>query len=246
MKVLLVEDSERLRRTVSTGLRRAGYAVDTAGNGTDGLWYASGSAYDVIVLDLMLPGMDGLSLLRELRSRGGEGANAQVLILTAKDTIADRVSGLRTGADDYLIKPFSFDELLARVEALTRRRHGVKQTTLSIGDLLIDTVNRTVTRGGTLIELSSREFALLHYLALHAGQVVSRSEIEQHLYEDRAEIMSNVVDAAVYVLRKRLDRPGEPSLIQTRRGLGYVLNAGSRAADSESPAPAATVEARKQ
>jgi len=223
MRILLVEDSERLCRSIGTGLRRSGYAVDVATSGTEGLWYAQSNDYDVMILDLMLPGLDGLSLLRTLR---GQGKETHVLVLTAKDTVEDRVVGLRAGADDYLIKPFAFDELLARVEALVRRRHGVKNPRLRLGELEMDTAARTVIRDGAPIELSPREYALLEYLVLHKGEVVSRSDIEAHIYDDRAEPMSNVVDAAVYALRRKLDKPGAASMIQTRRGMGYVFQPG--------------------
>ena len=226
MRILLVEDSERLQRSVSTGLRKAGYAVDATGDGKEGLWMAQSNDYDVIVLDLMLPGLDGLSILKRLRAGGRD---THVLILTAKDTVDDRVLGLRTGADDYLIKPFAFDELLARVQALARRSHGVKSPLIIVGDLQIDTSARTVRRGDKVLDLSAREYSLLEYLAARRGQVVSRTEIEQHIYDERVELMSNVVDAAVYALRKKIDLPTAPSLIQTRRGMGYVL----QSADSE-------------
>lgn len=223
MRVLLVEDSERLRRSVGGGLRKAGYAVDLAGDGEVGLWYAQGNDYDVIVLDLMLPKLDGLSVLRRLRDAGKQ---THVLVLTAKDTIEDRVVGLQSGSDDYLVKPFAFDELLARVQALARRAHGVKQPVIRAGELEIDTSRRTVTRGGLPIELPPREFALLEYLAMRRGQLVTRAKIEAHIYDDQAEPMSNVVESAVYALRKKIDPPGGPSLIQTRRGMGYVLTGG--------------------
>ena len=223
MRVLLVEDSERLQRSVGTGLRKAGYAVDVTGDGEEGLWYARSNDYDVIVLDLMLPGLDGLSLLRRLRDAG---KGTHVLLLTAKDTVEDRVRGLQTGADDYLVKPFAFDELLARVQALARRAHGVKRPVLRIGDLELDTVRKVVSRDGTLLDLPPRDFALLEYLAMRQGQVVTRSEIESHIYDDQVEPMSNVVEAAIYSLRKRLDRPGAAPLIHTRRGMGYVLEPG--------------------
>ena len=222
MRILLVEDSERLRRSVGTGLRRAGYAVDVSADGEEGLWYALGNDYDVIVLDLMLPRLDGLSLLRRLREAGKD---THVLILTARDTIEDRVLGLRTGSDDYLVKPFSFDELLARIEALVRRAHGVKRPVIRIGDVEIDPAARAVRRSGATIDLPPREFALLEYLAVRQGRVVTRAEVEAHVYDERAEPMSNVVDAAIYALRKKIDRPGDRSLIQTRRGVGYVLAA---------------------
>jgi DNA-binding response OmpR family regulator len=159
-------------------------------------------------------------VLAKLREAGRQ---THVLVLTAKDTVEDRVRGLRAGADDYLIKPFAFDELLARVEALVRRRHVAKSTLIRLRDLVVDTAARTVSRDGVVLELPSRQYSLLEYLLLRRGSVVSRTEIEAHLYDALAEPMSNVVDAAVYALRKRIDVAGQPSLIQTRRGMGYVL-----------------------
>jgi DNA-binding response OmpR family regulator len=226
MRVLLVEDSQRLVRSISTGLSKAGFAIDCTGNGADGLWRAQTGEYDVVILDLMLPGMDGLTVLSRLRE---QAVRTHVLILTAKDTVDDRVRGLRMGADDYLIKPFAFDELLARVQALARRSHGVKQSVIRIGSLEIDTVRRLAQRGEKIIELAPREFALLEYLAMRQGEVVSRTEIETHIYDQNSDPMSNVVDSAVYALRKRIDIPGNPSIIQTRRGMGYVLT-GEQAA----------------
>ena len=223
MRVLLIEDSQRLGRSISTGLRKEGYAVDLAEDGPTGLWHATHCVYDVIVLDLMLPGLDGLALLRQLRQADEEHRNAHVLVLTAKDTVDDRVAGLRAGADDYLVKPFAFEELLARIEALMRRRHHAKNPLLSIGELQIDTTAHRVSRNGREVELTAREFSLLHFLALRGGEVVSRAQIEEHLYDQNAEPMSNVVDACVYSLRKKIDLPEQPSLIQTRRGVGYVL-----------------------
>jgi len=220
MRLLLVEDSERLQRHVGQGLRDAGYAVDIAESGTQGLWMAKSVDYDVIVLDLMLPGMDGMELLRKLRDAGRD---THVLILTAKDTLEDRITGLNGGADDYLVKPFAFEELLARVQALVRRRHNRKHPVLSIGHLRIDVAARSVTRGGDSVDLTPREFALLECLAVHMGEVVSRTEIESRIYDEQAEPMSNVVDAAIYSLRKKIDAPGQPSLIETRRGMGYIL-----------------------
>jgi DNA-binding response OmpR family regulator len=230
VRLLLVEDSPRLQRSLATGLRKEGYAVDVAGDGSNGLWYATHHVYDVIVLDLMLPGIDGLTLLKKLRDSGAAHADAHVLILTARDAVADRVAGLRAGADDYLVKPFAFEELLARVQALTRRQHRMKNPVLRVDDLRVDTSAKTATRGGRSIDLSSREFALLELLALRQGEVISRPEIEAHLYDENAEPMSNVIDAAVYSLRKKIDTPGRPSLIQTRRGIGYVMGANDASA----------------
>jgi DNA-binding response OmpR family regulator len=223
VRVLLIEDSARLRRSVGAALRRSGYALDMSGDGAEGLWLAEANEYDVIVLDIMLPGLDGLSLLRALRRAG---RTTHVLLLTAKDTVEDRVRGLQSGADDYLIKPFALEELLARVQTLCRRAYGAKQPRLVVGDLEIDTVAREVFRGGDAIKLKPREYALLEYLALRHGQVVSRREIETHIYDEQVDPMSNVVDSAMSVLRKRLARPGSAPLIHTRHGVGYVLKAG--------------------
>ncbi len=222
MKVLLVEDSERLRRSLATSLKKAGHAIDVAGNGEDGLWLATSQTYDVIVLDIMLPKMDGLSLLQTLRQRG---SSSHVLLLTAKDTVTDRVTGLQAGADDYLVKPFALDELLARVQALGRRAYGRKDPRIVVGDLEIDTGARLVTRAGHEVKLKPREYALLEYLALRSGQVVSRRDIETHIYDDQVDPMSNVIDSAISVLRKHLARKGQPALIHTRHGHGYVLKA---------------------
>jgi DNA-binding response OmpR family regulator len=220
MRILVIEDSERLRRSLAIGLRKSGYAVDLAADGAQGLWSAQSNAYDVIILDLMLPEVDGLTILQTLRRKE---IDSQVLILTAKDSVEDRVRGLRLGADDYLVKPFAFDELLARIEVLTRRRHGIKSPQIVIGDLELDTAARTVRRGTEVIELPPREYALLEYLALRKGQVVSRTEIEQHIYDEHVEPASNVIDAAVYALRRKIDPADGPSVICTRRGMGYTL-----------------------
>ena len=222
MRVLLVEDSERLQRSVGTGLRKSGFAVDVAGDGPNGQWLARSNNYDVIVLDLMLPGKDGLTVLKELRA---SGLMTHIIVLTAKDSVEDRVRGLTAGADDYLVKPFAFEELVARVQSLARRNHGTKSPYLEFGDLRIDTASRQAVRGGTAIELSAREYAVLEYLALRHGHVVSRTEIETHIYDQQAEPMSNVIDTIVYSLRKKIDPPDHtgPSMIRTRRGMGYEL-----------------------
>jgi DNA-binding response OmpR family regulator len=220
VRVLVVEDSERLRRSVGQALQRSGYAVDATGDGPEGLWLAQSNAYDVIVLDLMLPGLDGLSIVGALREAGN---NVHVLLLTAKDTVADRVQGLQRGADDYLVKPFALEELLARVQTLCRRAYGVKQPRIAVGDLEIDTITKEVFRRSQPIRLKPREYALLEYLALRAGEVVSRPDIESHIYADDDNPMSNVVDSAISVLRKRLAVSGGAPIIHTRHGLGYIL-----------------------
>jgi DNA-binding response OmpR family regulator len=221
MRVLLVEDFEPLARSVAQGLREAGYAVDVAGDGEDGLALAQASPYDAILLDLMVPKLDGLSVLRRLRA---EGSGVAVIIITARDQVTDRVGGLDVGADDYLVKPFAFSELLARLRAVIRRRYQTASNLLRVGDLEIDAAARVVKRGGKVIALSAREFALLEYLALRRGQVVTRTEIWEHVYDFAAEPSSNVVDVYVGYLRRKLeDGEGGPRLLQTHRGLGYSL-----------------------
>jgi two-component system copper resistance phosphate regulon response regulator CusR len=220
MKVLLVEDFQLLRDSLSQGLREAGFAVEATGDGEEGLWLATSGDYDVIILDLMLPGVDGLSILKKLRQRKSP---AHVLVLTAKDTTADRVRGLDLGADDYMVKPFMFAELLARVRALVRRRYEAKSPVICVADLEIDTTQRIVRRGGERIELSNREYAMLELMANRPGQVVTRTDIWEHVYESDGAGDSNVVDVFIAHLRKKLERPGKPKLIQTRHGHGYVF-----------------------
>lgn len=223
MRVLLVEDSNRLRAAVARALKRTGYVVDEAEDGEDGLWRAREFAYDAVVLDLMLPKMDGLEVLATLR---GEENRVPILLLTARNTVEDRVAGLRGGADDYLGKPFALEELLARVDALCRRRFDHPSTCIRVGDLEIDTDRRTAVRGGTTLDLTPREYRLLHVLALQPDKVLGRPELEEHLYDDLASPMSNVVDATVYQLRRKLKAAGEGTpMIQTRRGQGYVMEA---------------------
>jgi DNA-binding response OmpR family regulator len=224
MRVLLVEDYLPIQKAVAKGLREAGFAVDATGDGEEGLWYATSNEYDVIVLDLMLPGVDGLSILKKLRAGGRP---AHVLILTAKDTVPDRVAGLDLGADDYLTKPFAFEELLARVRALARRAYCAKNPCLQIGDLRVETALRRVWRGGEEISLTPREYALVEYLAMRAGQVVSRTEIWEHVYEFNSTADSNVVDVYIGYLRRKIERPGKPALILTLRGRGYSLGGAS-------------------
>lgn len=236
MRILIVEDSTVLRDSLAQGLREAGYAVDAVADGKRGLIHAQTTDYDVIVLDWMLPEMDGLAVLGKVREKRIQSA---VLMLTAKDTLDDKVRGLTTGADDYLVKPFAFKELLARVQALTRRRHGERSPVLRIGPLTIDTSAKTahITRGmagrggvDVPVDLSPREYALLEYLAAHAGKPVTRAELEEHLYDDRSQVFSNAIDSAVAALRAKLSAAGGADyaeLIHTRRKVGYVLKEGT-------------------
>lgn len=241
MRILVVEDSAVLRDSLAQGLREAGYAVDAVADGKRGLIHAQTTDYDVIVLDWMLPEIDGVTMLSRYRAWANErkipGGGAAVLMLTAKDTLDDKVCGLTTGADDYLVKPFALAELLARVQAMTRRRHGQRSPVIRIGPLAIDTTAKMarVTRGGANehdagvpVDLSPREYALLAYLAAHAGKPVTRAQLEEHLYDDRSQVFSNAIDSAVAALRGKLSAAGGPEcaeLIHTRRKVGYVLKA---------------------
>jgi DNA-binding response OmpR family regulator len=221
MRILLIEDSAKLVDSLRLGLTKSGYEVASAANGELGLRMALGGSWDVVVLDLMLPELDGHEVLRRLREAGSD---VLVLILTALGAVEDRIRGLQAGADDYLAKPFSFDELLARLQALTRRRFGYKTPVLKIGDLEIDTVGRSVHRRGASITLSHREYRLLELLAFRQGETVSRMEIEEHLYGSRSLPLSNVVDSAVCYIRAKLKEHGDAPLIHTRPRLGYVLS----------------------
>jgi DNA-binding response OmpR family regulator len=205
-------------------LQEAGYAVDATGDGKEGLWYATGGQYDVILLDLMLPGVDGIEILKTIRSRGRESC---VLVLTAKDTLQDRIRGLDLGADDYVVKPFAFEELLARIRALVRRGYHHRQPAIQVADLSIDPASQKVRRGEQEILLTAREYALLEYLALRAGEVVSRTDIWEHVYDFNATASSNVVDVYIGYLRKKIECPDKPSLIHTIRGRGYLVGAAS-------------------
>jgi DNA-binding response OmpR family regulator len=220
VRVLLIEDHKLLLRALKRGLEEEGFAVDTAEDGEEGDYKARAATYDAIVLDLMLPKKDGLTLLKEWRA---EGIKTHVLVLTAKDATEDKVLGLDTGADDYLTKPFQLEELLARLRALIRRSHQVKDPVLRIHDLEIDTTSRTVKRAGQAIHLTPREFALLQFLAFHRGKVVTRTMIWEHLYDEHDENTSNVVDVYIRYLRTKIDKGFEPQLILTRWGEGYLL-----------------------
>lgn len=224
MRLLVVEDYAPLRKALTKGLREAGFAVDVASDGEEGLWHARSSEHDLVILDLMLPKVDGLTVLKRLRQAGSQ---THILILTAKDAVEDRVNGLNLGADDYVVKPFAFEELLARVQALIRRRYDAKSPLIRVEDLEIDTAARTVRRAGDQIELTAREYALLEFLALRAGQIVTRTDIWEHIYDFRSSAQSNVVDVYIGYLRRKIERPNRPKLIHTHRGHGYMLGGSS-------------------
>ena len=222
MRVLVAEDHAPLARSLANGLREEGLAVDLTGGGDEALNLARNNPYDCIVLDVMLPERDGWSIVRQLRR---DGVSSPILLLTARDAVEDRVKGLNLGADDYLVKPFAWDELVARVQALIRRGAGQTEPTLRVGDLEIHTAAKAVRRAGRDITLSAKEYALLEYLARRQGQVVSRSDIWGHLYDQVDQASSNVVDVYIGYLRNKIDRDYPVKLIQTRRGFGYVLSA---------------------
>ncbi len=222
MKLLVVEDYVPLRRSVVQGLSEAGHVVDSTGDGEEAQWYLAEFEYDLMVLDLMLPGLDGFALLKWLRR---ENKPTRVLILSARDTVGDRINGLDLGADDYLVKPFAFGELLSRINALGRRSTGPRGPILSAGSLMIDTKARQVSRDGEVVELTPREFSLLEFLVRNQGRVMSRVQIWNYLYDMNAEINSNVIDVFVRTLRRKLEADGSPRLIKTRRGFGYLFEA---------------------
>ena len=222
MRVLVVEDEIKMASLIRRGLREEGLAVDVAIKGEDALWMAQASPYDAIVLDVMLPGLDGFETCRRLRE---EGVWAPVLMLTARDSVEDRVAGLDGGADDYLVKPFSFAELLARLRALARRGPVEQPTVLQVGDLQLDPAAHRVRRGDAEIELSAKEFALLETFMRRPGEVLSRYALLEHAWDYEYENRSNVVDVYVRYLREKVDRPFEVDSIETVRGAGYRMRA---------------------
>ena len=223
MRILVVEDEEKVASFIRKGLEEEHYAVDLALEGTEGLHLAETNPYDLIVLDLMLPGLDGFQFVRRLRE---EGIDTPILILTARDSVESKVRGLDLGADDYLTKPFAFAELLARVRALLRRGKPHTPPVLRVADLTLDPAARRVTRAGKVIELTPKEFALLEYLMRHAGRVLTRTMILEHVWDQNFDSYTNVVDVYINYLRKKIDHGFEPRLIHTVRSVGYVLREG--------------------
>jgi two-component system OmpR family response regulator len=223
MRVLVVEDEAKMAALLRRGLDEEGYAVDVATNGQDAVWFAAENEYDAIVLDVMLPDMDGFEVCRRLREADHW---APVIMLTARDAIVDRVSGLDVGADDYLTKPFSFDELLARLRSLIRRGARARPAELICGDLVLDPATHGASRAGSQIQLTSKEFALLEYFMRHVGEVLSRTRLIEHVWDFAYEGDSNVVDVYVRYLREKIDRPFGRDSLETLRGVGYRLRSG--------------------
>jgi two-component system OmpR family response regulator len=221
VRVLVVEDDRSIADFVSAGLTQEGHAVDVAANGVEGLELLRAGSYDAAIVDVMLPRLDGLSLVAALRRAH---VTTPVLFLSARHSVDDRVAGLRTGGDDYLTKPFAFPELVARLQALTRRgQHPIEPAELAVADLRLDRMTRRVERAGTVIELRPREFTLLEYLMRHAGQVVSKTMIVSHVWNYSFDTGTNAVDVLVHRLREKIDKSFEPKLLHTVRGVGYVL-----------------------
>ena len=220
MRLLVVEDDTRLADVLRRGLSEEGYAVDVCGNGVEAVLQATVTAYDVIVLDLMLPGKDGMAVCRELRA---SGVKTPILMLTARGELDDVVKGLEAGADDYLTKPFAFRELRARLQSLIRRAAGAASPQIQAGDLVLDMVTRDVRRAGRRILLTNKEYQVLEYLMHNSGRVLSRSMIEEHVWGYDYDGLSNTVDVHITRLRRKLDQPGQPSVIETVRGAGYRL-----------------------
>lgn len=218
MRVLLVEDDRKAARVLRQGLQEEGFTVDVAHAGDEGEYQAQINDYDVIVLDWLLPGKAGIDVCRHLRARG---VTTPILMLTARDAVADRVAGLDTGADDYLTKPFAFVELLARIRALLRRGEAAQAPVLKVGDLTLDPVSHRVTRGDRRITLTPKEYALLEYLVRHAGRVVTRTELGEHVWQDEHDTLTNLVDVHMSHLRRKIDAEAGTALIHTVRGRGY-------------------------
>jgi len=242
VRILLVEDHRHIWKPLRQGLEEEGFAVDLAIDGDEADHKATATSYDVIVLDLMLPAIDGLTLLRKWRAAGMQ---THIIVLTARGSLEDKVRGLDHGADDYLTKPFEMDELLARIRALIRRGHSVKDPVLRVHDLSIDTSSRSVKRASTLIHLTPREYSLLEFLAYHRGRVVTRSMIWEHLYDEHDESTSNVVDVYIRYLRNKIDKGFDSPLIITRWGEGYMLRGDDDAPPPESAAKVARAVAPK-
>lgn len=220
MKLLVIEDSQRLLRSLGQGFKRMGYSADLVADGAEGMDYLRCKDYDVVVLDLLLPGLDGLTILGNLRAMGND---THVLILSARDQVEDRVRGLELGADDYLVKPFSFEELCARIQTLMRRRYHAKSPEMSVGDITLNSSSRAVRKNGTEVGITPAEYAVLECLMLQKGRVLSKEQLLEEIHDSDSFAGTNVIEVLVCNLRKKLGTPGEPPWLKTRRGYGYVI-----------------------
>ncbi len=231
MRLLLVEDDSRIARFIAKGLREQSYAIDVVASGEEALYQAAINAYDLLILDVMIPAPDGFAVCRELRKAG---QRVPILMLTARDAVEDRIAGLDSGADDYLPKPFEFRELLARLRALLRRTAQSRSPELVVADLVVDTVGQNVSRGGRAIPLTAKEYALVEFLARNTGRVVGRAEIAEHVWDEQFDPFSNLIEGYVNRLRKKIDGGSATPLLHTRRGAGYVLAAPADFSDNKS------------
>ncbi len=231
MRVLLVEDDSSIAHFIAKGLREQSYAVDVARSGEEALYQAAINAYDLAILDVMIPAPDGFEVCRQLRK---SGQKMPILMLTARDAIEDRINGLDRGADDYLTKPFEFRELLARLRALLRRTGALLPAQIVVADLIVDTVGQNVSRAGRAIPMTAKEYALIEFLARNAGRVVGRAEIAEHVWDEEFDPFSNLIEVYVNRVRRKIDADSANPLLHTRRGAGYVLGASSEAAEQKS------------
>jgi len=230
MRLLLVEDDARIARFVAKGLREQAYAVDVSATGDDALYQAAINTYDLVILDVMIPGRDGFAVCRELRK---SGQRMPILMLTARDAVEDRISGLDSGADDYLTKPFEFRELLARLRALLRRSGELRPAKITVADLVLDTAAQSVSRNGQTVPFTAKEYALLEFLARNAGRVVGRAEIAEHVWDETFNPFSNLIEVYVNRVRRKIDGDSAKPLLHTRRGAGYLLGAAADLPASE-------------
>ncbi len=234
MRLLLVEDDSRIARFVAKGLREQAYAVDVVTTGDEALYQAEINTYDLVILDVMIPGRDGFAVCRELRK---SGQRVPILMLTARDAVEDRITGLDQGADDYLTKPFEFGELLARLRALLRRSGELRPAQIVVADLVLDTAAQTVSRAGKNISLTAKEYALIEFLARNAGRVVGRAEIAEHVWDESFDAFSNLIEVYINRIRRKIDGGAGMPLLHTRRGAGYVLGDSSQVPELEPQSP---------
>jgi DNA-binding response OmpR family regulator len=243
MRLLLVEDDARIARFVAKGLREQAYAVDVSATGDDALYQAAINTYDLIILDVMIPGRDGFSVCRELRK---SGQRMPILMLTARDAVEDRISGLDSGADDYLTKPFEFRELLARLRALLRRSGELRPAKISVADLVLDTAAQSVSRNGQSVPLTAKEYALLEFLARNAGRVVGRAEIAEHVWDETFDPFSNLIEVYINRVRRKIDADSPKPLLHTRRGAGYLLGTAADLPATDGAEDAAATRTRSK